>query len=73
MKYQYVVHDPNGGWNVKREGSAKATKHFKNKEDAKAFAKAIAKSQHTGIRVQKLNGTFSEEDTYGKDPFPPKG
>lgn len=73
MKYQYVVHNHDGGWDVKAEGASKATKHFDIQSKAKKFAKTIAKNQNTGIRVQHTDGTFGEEDTYGRDLFPPKG
>ena len=30
----HVVHDPNGGWNVKRGGAQRASGHYATKEEA---------------------------------------
>lgn len=46
-KTQHVVHNHNGGWDVKASGAKRATKHFETKAPAVEFGRNIAKKQHT--------------------------
>ncbi|HEV8286384.1 MAG TPA: DUF2188 domain-containing protein [Chitinophagaceae bacterium] len=50
-------------------------KVFVTKEEAIRHAKKIvsqlAEGQISSIRVQKADGTFQDEWTYGNDPYPP--
>ena len=49
------------GWQVKLEGSSKATKVFKTKLEAEAYAKQLAKNQDTHVIRQKKDGTFQKK------------
>lgn len=70
----YVSPQGDGDWKVKKEGATKATNVYANKEDAVQRAKELAKNQELGqVKIQKSDGKFQTEHTYGKDPFPPKG
>jgi len=42
---QHVVPAPKGGWNVRKGGSDRATKHFDNKKDAIDWARQVSKNQ----------------------------
>ena len=57
------------GWDVKKEGGARASAHHDTKAtaiaDARERAKAAALSQ---VRVKGKNGQIQTEWTYGKDP-----
>lgn len=75
-KYWYV--SPNGSkWKVHSEGVA--DQNYDLKTYAVTAAAAAAKSWHeitkqpTGVRVQRADGTWEEERSYGNDPFPPRG
>lgn len=70
-KVAYVV--PNGNrWQVKTGGQVVSNHNVKH--TAITSAKSVAKSAPTGqIVIQKQNGRFQTEHTYGKDPNPPRG
>lgn len=59
-KKQYVLPHERG-WQVKLEGSAKATKVFKTKAEAEDYAKQLAKNQNTKVVRQKKDGTFQKK------------
>ena len=59
-KKQYVLPHERG-WQVKLEGSSKATKVFKTKLEAEAYAKQLAKNQSTHVVRQKKDGTFQKK------------
>lgn len=65
-KKQYVLPHKNAkgeqdGWSVKLEGSAKATKVFKTKAEAEAYAKELAKKQGADVVRQKKDGKFQKK------------
>ena len=63
-----------GNWSVKGEGAQRALKNFENKKDAVEFGRQVAKNADLGqLKIQKQDGTFQKEYTYGKDPYPPEG
>ncbi len=72
-KSQHVVSNINGGWDVKRAGSDKASKHFKNQDEAIEWGKQVAQNQKTELYIHGKDGKIREKNSYGKDPFPPKG
>jgi len=70
----YVGPGDKDNWSVKTEGAQRALKKFENKDDAVKFGRQVAKSASLGqLKIQKRDGTFQTEHTYGKDPHPPKG
>ena len=70
----YVSPKDNGNWSVKTQGSQRALKNFENKKDAVDFGRQVAKNADLGqLKIQKQDGAFQKEYTYGKDPFPPEG
>lgn len=71
-KNQYVV--KNGeGWGVRGEGNGRLTKSFDTQRDAIEYARPIARSQKSELRIQDAEGRFREGWSYGNDPHPPKG
>ena len=70
----YVGPGKKGGWNVKRQGGQRSSGHFDKKDDAIDYSRQLAKKAGLGqLKIQKQDGTFQKEYTYGKDPFPPEG
>ncbi len=70
----YVSPSKRGGWNVKKQGAQRASRHFDRKTDAVDYGSHIAKQTGLGqLKIQKQDGQFQTEYTYGKDPFPPEG
>lgn len=70
---RHVVPDPNGGWNSKKGGAERASKHFDNKKDAVDYSRELSKRQKTELVIHKKNGKIQKKDSHGNDPFPPKG
>lgn len=72
-KNQHVVPDGNGGWNVKGEGNIKATGNFDTQAEAIKKATEIAKNQNSEMFLHGRNGQIRERNSFGNDPYPPKG
>ncbi|HMR43117.1 MAG TPA: DUF2188 domain-containing protein [Saprospiraceae bacterium] len=72
-KNQHVTPHPEGGWQVKGAGNSKATKKVETQKDGIDVAKGIAKNQGSEVVIHRPNGKIREKNSYGKDPFPPKG
>lgn len=72
MKKVFLSPDE-GQWKVKTVGTRKAAGLYDTK--AKALTKAIevAKNKKAELFVQKENGKIQFRNSYGSDPFPPKG
>lgn len=71
MSNQHVV--PNGDiWQVKSEGSTRATKNFNTQREAINFARDIARNQKSELVIHRKNGQIRDKDSYGNDPCPPR-
>lgn len=71
-KNQHVV--PAGSrWGVKGEGNSKNTKVTRTQEEAIQVARTIARKEQSELLIHGKNGQIRERDSYGNDPFPPKG
>ena len=68
----HVVPDPDGGWNLKRGGALRATKHFDTKDDAVAFGRRVSLNQQSEFVVHRRDGTIQRKDSHGRDPLPPR-
>jgi len=71
-KSHHVVPNPKGGWNVKRGGSVRASKHFDNKESAISWARSVSRNQKSELYIHKKDGTIQRKASHGNDPYPPK-
>ena len=71
MANQHVVPN-NGHWQVKRQGSDRATKTFDTQKQAIDYARTIAINQHSELVIHGHNGQIRDRDSYGNDPCPPK-
>lgn len=71
-KDQFVV-PTNGGWGVRGVGNDKLAKVCKTQKDAIEVAKNIAMNQQSELIVLGTNGKIRLKNTYGNDPFPPRG
>lgn len=71
-KNQHVVpHSDN--WAVKGEGNSKATSIHSTQREAIEQARNIAQNQKAELFIHGENGRIRERNSYGNDPFPPKG
>lgn len=71
-KNQHVVPHENG-WAVKSAGSSRAAKTFDRQSDAIDHARNAARQQKSEILIHGRDGQIRARDSYGNDPFPPKG
>ena len=60
-KKQFVSPHPDGGWQVKLEGSSRATKRFDTKAEAEKYAKELADKQGTSYLRQKKDGKMQKK------------
>ena len=69
----HVVHNPNGGWDVKRGGAQRSSGHYSTKEQAINAGRQISRNQGTEFVIHGLDGRIQSADSHGGDPHPPKG
>lgn len=72
-KTHHVVHNPNGGWNIKKGGAERISAHAETKVEAVKIAREISKNQHSELKIHNLNGKIGQSDSHGNDTCPPKG
>lgn len=61
-------------WKVEREDAERASSYHHTKTAAIEEAKKLAKNNMPSqVIVHNMDGTISDEWTYGNDPFPPRG
>lgn len=63
----------NGSWAVKSSGSLKAARVTTTQSEAIQVARQIAINNKAELVVHRVNGTIRSKDSFGNDPFPPKG
>ena len=71
-KNQHVV-PHNGKWGVRGEGNSRITKATETQTESNKIATQIAKNQKSEVIIHRPNGQIREKNSYGNDPFPPKG
>ena len=71
-KNQHVV-PHNNAWAVRGEGNGKVTSTHSTQREAIEQAKSIAQNQRSEMLIHGENGQIRERNSYGNDPFPPKG
>jgi len=69
----HVVPNPEGGWNVRRGGAARASGHFHTKKEAIQRAREISRNAETELKIHNLDGRVAESDSHGNDPRNIKG
>lgn len=72
-KTHHVVPNPDGGWDVKRGGAARASSHHDTKVDAISSGREVSRNQGTELRIHNKDGKIASSDSHGNDPNPPRG
>lgn len=62
-----------GGWAVRKSGSTRVSRSFDRKSDAVKYGRKLSKKEKTELYIHKKDGRIQDRNSYGKDPFPPKG
>jgi hypothetical protein len=71
-KNQHVVSHQKQ-WAVRGEKNSKATSLHDTQAAAIKAAREIAMNQKTEVLIHGTDGKIRERNSYGNDPFPPKG
>lgn len=71
-KTHHILPNQNGGWDIKKGGTEKASKHFDNKKDAIDAGRKISRNQKSEFIIHNKDGRISQCDSHGGDPNPPK-
>lgn len=71
-KNQHVVPHKKS-WAVKGEGNYRITANIETKNEAIVKARRIAKNKKSELIIHNKDGKISERNSYGNDPYPPKG
>ncbi|MCY4193006.1 MAG: DUF2188 domain-containing protein [bacterium] len=61
------------GWANRREGSDRVNKIYPTKKEAKKAGRDTARRERTEHITHSKDGKISEKNSYGNDPYPPKG
>ena len=71
-KHQHVVPHASG-WAVRGAGNERATSVHCTQREAISAAREVAIRQGSEMLIHGENGRIRERNTYGRDPYPPKG
>ena len=71
-KAQHVV-PRDGKWAVRKTGADRVTRRFDTQREAIELARELSQKQKTELYIHGKDGRIRERDSFGDDPFPPKG
>ena len=72
-KNQHVTPHKDGGWQVKGKNNIRATIRTDTQVEAIQRAREIARNQESELFIHGRDGRIRERDSFGNDPFPPRG
>ncbi|RVU78438.1 DUF2188 domain-containing protein [Pantoea dispersa] len=67
LKSQHVVSNSRGGWDVKRNGADRASRHFETQAEAITWATELAKNQKTELYIHEADGRIKKKSNYGNE------
>ena len=73
MSNQHVVKRDDGSWAVRGAGNERDTSRHNTQADAIERARDIAINQRSEVVIHRRNGEFRDRNSYGNDPYPPRG
>lgn len=62
-KTHHVVPNPDGGWDVKKGGSEKASGHYRTKREAEDAGRAISRNQGSELIIHGKNGRMQSMES----------
>lgn len=72
-KEHHVIHNlSRGGWDVKRNGSQRASIHTETKAEAIKIGRIMSQRNGSELVIHSLDGRIQQKDSHGKDSCPPK-
>lgn len=63
----------NAGWAVQREHTERASSLHPTQASAIEAGRRIAQAEHTELVIHRPDGRIRDKNSYGNDPFPPRG
>lgn len=70
---QHVTKRPDGNWQVIGEGNKRPSSVTTTQREAISNATRIARNQKSEVLIHGENGRIRERNSYGNDPYPPRG
>ncbi|WNQ13851.1 DUF2188 domain-containing protein [Paenibacillus aurantius] len=67
----HTTPNPKGGWDNQKNG--RKLSHHNTKDEAEKQGREEARQSETEHKIHNKDGKISESNSYGNDPFPPKG
>jgi len=67
-----VPNDGQGGWNVKKSGSQRASVNTETKAEAVKMGRVISQRSGSELVIHGKDGKIQRKDSHGHDPCPPK-
>ena len=72
-KQQHTTPHGVHAWASKKSGSSRASRVFDTKAEAVAYSRQVAKNENIEHVIHGRDGKIQSRNSYGKDPYPPKG
>ena len=72
-KTRHVVPNSDGGWDSKKGGAQRASKHFDTKKEAEKYSRNLSIKEQSELVIHKKDGEIQRKDSHGNDKFPPAG
>lgn len=72
-KNQHVTRHSSEGWQVKGAGNSRATVRTSTQQQAIKIARSIAINQRSELIIHGTDGKIRAKDSFGRDPYPPRG
>ncbi|MFC7706410.1 DUF2188 domain-containing protein [Plastorhodobacter daqingensis] len=61
------------GWATRREGASRVGSTHDTQADARMAARETAVRERGEVIIHRPDGRIRDSNSYGNDPFPPKG
>ena len=61
------------GWATRREGATRVGSTYNTQADATQAARSTAVRERGEVIIHRPDGRIRDANSYGSDPFPPKG
>lgn len=71
-KTRHVLPNSSGGWDSKKSGAERSSKHFDTKKDAEKYSRDLSRKEGSELIIHNKDGKISRADSHGNDPNPPK-
>lgn len=63
----------NGQWAIRGERNQRVTQIYDTQKEAIGRAREISINQQSEMFIHRRDGRIRERNSYGNDPYPPKG